>query len=145
MINAHHFFTKALSQSDEIQEETHGNIFIYPCDEELDKNPPKPYIVVANRGTQNDSTCKDDSEYDGTVDNTTIEIVVCGDEEEQIVRVAQLVRDCIATAMRSFDADQFETLGWWLQDSSYSDSGIAFNDYTLNRSTNITYRIETSK
>lgn len=145
MINAHHFFTKALSQSADVSQAVNGNIFKYPCDEELDQNPPKPYIVVANRGSQNDRTCKDDQEYDGAVDTTNIEVVVCGDTDEQVVEVAQMVRDCIATAMCSFDADQFDELGWWLQDSSYSDSGIAFNDYTLNISTVISYRIETSK
>lgn len=144
MINAHHFFTKALSQSDDIQEATHGNIFIFPCDEELDKNPPKPYIVVANRGTQNSSRCKDEG-FDGREDNTTIEILVCADDDEELCSVAQLVRDTIATAMASFDADQFEILGWWLQYSSYSDNGITFNEYTLNRSTTITYQVETSK
>ena len=144
MINAHHFFTNALSRSADIIEVTNGNIFIYPCDEELGENPEKPYIVVENAGSQAVKTDKD-AGFDSQEDNTTINIIVCGDSDEQIVNVAQLVRDTIRQAMASFDADQFEDLGWWLTDSYYSDSGVGINEYTMNRSTTITYRIETEK
>ena len=145
MINAHHFFTDTLAKSAEVMEAVNGNVFTFPCDEELDRNPEKPYIVVANRGTQNEVVCKDESSFDGSSDITTVEIVVCGDSDDEVVAVSQLVREEISYAMSHFGPDEHREYGWWLERSEYSDSGIAFNDYTLNRSCILTYRIETSK
>lgn len=145
MINAHHFFTDTLAKSSEVMESVNGNVFVFPCDEELDSNPQKPYIVVANRGTQNQVVCKDGSIFDGSSDMTTVEIVVCGDSDDEVVAVSQLVREKVADAMNSFGPEEESIYGWCLEGSEYMDSGVAFNDYTLNRSCILTYRIEISK
>ena len=145
MINAHHFFTDTLAKSAEIMEAVNGNVFIFPCDEELDSNPLNPYIVVANRGTENMLVCKDGDSFDGSSDTTTVEIVVCGKSDDEVVFVSQLVREKVADAMNSFGPEEEGIYGWCLEGSDFKDSGIAFNDYTLNRSCILTYRVEISK
>lgn len=154
MINAQEYFTTILHNSEAVtsilaytedQEGNHlPNLFEYPCEEEMDDNPGKPYIVVQNTGTTKQQGCKDYG-YDEEADITNIEVAVVTGSKKDAKAVAQITRDAIHDAMNDFSDSDADEFGFVLMDSTYSDRGVQYDVESGNYFVTLVYRIETEK
>jgi len=141
------FFFKSLKEDEDVMDAVDGRI-INTADTTVDPESADdteiPYIIITNEGTVNDEESKD-SVGESDTDTDTISIVIAAKTRSELADVAKLVRKTIKAAFADMDDETAESLGFWLNDYSFTASGVNFDEWKPCMWQTLNYKCETTE